>query len=849
MTTNHRLTVAAAVATILASLSLYPIFIGALWFWAGAGAVIAVAGAGTLTRMRQLPLIVCLAGGLLGLLLYLNLAFEAAHSLLWIIPTPGSLGALWRLAGDGLNDSSNLAPPVPTERPMVLLAAGGIGLAAVLTDLLAVRLRSSALAGLPLLMLFTEPFTVSVSRSALGTTAVFCLGAAGYLAMLSADGRERIRSWGRYRPKQAQRPDTSALAAAGRRVGLASVVVALCAPLLVPGLHATRLFSGGAGIGGNGKGSGGSVQLPDPEAQLQTELRESQPQQVLSYRTAASAPGYLQVYVLDNLTNSGWQMFGQSAASVPLGTRLPAPVGLQDTQWATNVTTTVSIAKNVSSAALPGGKTATFLPVPYPATRISVAGQWQADPANLMILSSSTQLGGLNYVVNSLDVDPPTQILDAASRPPANIAGYYLKVPAAYDSLRSLAERITAKEKTPFRKALALQNYFDGSGSRFGYTLNAPTITGASGLADFLEATKRGYCQQFSYAMAVLARLIGIPSTVAIGYTQGTHTSGDTWVVKTSDAHAWPELYFQGAGWIRFEPTPAGADGQGTATPPTYTIPVSSSSGTSSATAGSGGSTSGSSNNSKGLPAGLNHILAPPGENGAGKVSASSAKPDRALPWIYAGFAVLALLVLAVIVPATARQIIRYRRWRPARAPRAAAADGTTGENAAGAGAGAEDIIAAGAEAGDATAADQAAANTAAARAAWRELGDDLTDYRVGYLPSESPRALARRVAARLQLAPHAAEALDRVAVAAERAQYSARPSPSDSLRHDSTVLRRAIAAGVPRRARWRARIFPVSVLTPAFIGVSQALDVFSRVNPGVLRKVAMPRRHRAAEG
>jgi transglutaminase-like putative cysteine protease len=845
--TNHRLTVAAAVATILASLSLYPIFLGALWFWAGAGAVIAVAAAGTLTRLRQLPLIVCLAGGLLGLLLYLNLAFEAGHSLLWIIPTPASIGDLWRLAGDGISKSGTYAPPVPPVRGMVLLAAGGIGLTAVLTDLLAVRLRSSALAGLPLLMLFTEPFTVSVTRGALGTTVVFCLGAAGYLAMLSADGRDRIRAWGRSRPKPDQGPDTRALAAAGRRVGLASVVVALCAPLLVPGLHATRLFSGGLDIGGSGKGGGGgSVQLPDPEVQLQAELKEGQPQQVLTYRTTASSPGYLQVYDLDNLTNSGWQMFGQSVATVPLEARLPAPVGLRNTEYATAVTTTVTIAKNVSSAAQPGGKAATFLPVPYPATAISVGGQWQTDPANLMIFSPSTQLAGLNYTVNSLDVDPPTQVLDDAGPPPANIAGYYLKVPAAYGSLRSLAQRITAKAKTQFQKAVALQNYFDGSGSRFSYTLDAPTITSASGLADFLEATKQGYCQQFSYAMAVLARLIGIPSTVAIGYTQGTHVSGDTWVVKTSDAHAWPELYFQGAGWIRFEPTPAGADGQGTATPPTYTIPVSSSSGTgSTSTLGGATGTSGKPANTHGVPAGLKNILPPPGDDSAGNPLASSAKPDRALPWIYAGFALLALLVLAVIVPATARQVIRYLRWRPASAPHAvAAAEGSTAGGSA-ADAGEQDIIASGAA--DATASDPAA-DAAAARAAWRELRDDLTDYRVGYLPSESPRAIARRLAARLQLAPRATEALDRVAIAAERAQYSARPCPSDSLRDDSTVLRRAIAAAVPRRARWQARIFPASVLTPVFIGVSQAVDVFSRVNPGVLRRMVAPRRHRVAE-
>ena len=149
---------------------------------------------------------------------------------------------------------------------MVLLAAGGIGIAALLTDLIAVRLGSAALAGLPLLLLFTEPFTLSVSRGFLGTTVAFCVGVAGYLALLSSEGRDRIREWEHPDPAAHDAPDTRPLAAAGRRVGFASVVLALCLPLFIPGLHATRLFGGQPGIGGTaaaaraaaGRGASGS---------------------------------------------------------------------------------------------------------------------------------------------------------------------------------------------------------------------------------------------------------------------------------------------------------------------------------------------------------------------------------------------------------------------------------------------------------------------------------------------------------------------------------------------------------------------------------------------------------------
>ena len=71
--------------------------------------------------------------------------------------------------------------------------------------------------------------------------------------------------------------------------------------------------------------------------------------------------------------------------------------------------------------------------------------------------------------------------------------------------------------------------------------------------------------------MAVLARLIGIPSRIAYGFTSGSSLGDNEWQVTTHDAHAWPELYFSGSGWLRFEPTPSGPTGQGTAYQPTYT--------------------------------------------------------------------------------------------------------------------------------------------------------------------------------------------------------------------------------------------------------------------------------------
>ena len=197
MTVNVRMTVTTAVACVLASIDLLPLFSDSLWFVIAIGAVAVVAGTGMLTRLRPLPAPACLLAGVAALLLYLNLIFEVRHSWVLVIPTPGSLSRLWDLIVAGLHDASRYAPPAPDRPGLLLLAAGGVGITAVAADLIAARLRSTALAGLPLLILFTVPVMMNAPHDQLTTGLGFCLGGAGYLAMLSADGRERIRVWGR----------------------------------------------------------------------------------------------------------------------------------------------------------------------------------------------------------------------------------------------------------------------------------------------------------------------------------------------------------------------------------------------------------------------------------------------------------------------------------------------------------------------------------------------------------------------------------------------------------------------------------------------------------------------------
>jgi transglutaminase-like putative cysteine protease len=775
MRDTDKLTVAAGVATMLASLALYPIVSGPSWFWTSSAGVIVVGLTGTLTRKRTLPPLVCLAAEIVGLLLWLNLRFEASRSLL-VIPTPGSISALWDLAGQGLDASKGLAPPVAPTPPMLLLVAGGVGFTAVLVDLIAVRLRSAAIAGLPLLMIFTEPFAVDVTRSATGTAIVFCLAAAGYLALLSTDGRQRVRTWGRVAGSAQFAPDTTALASTSRRVGLMSVVVALCIPLLVPGLHATRLLSGVWTFAGSGNGS---VSLPSPITSLSSQLAESR-QTVLTYTSSNpdGATQYLQEYVLGQLTDNGFTWV-PSPRTYAVDPGLPAPAGLDRATTPTSTErTTIKFSSVLTSASV------NFLPMPYPARTLNASGTWSADPGTLMVLGPE-KLAGLSYEVTSLNVAPTASELSHAAAPPASIKSQYASVPGGYASLLPLAESITKSAHTELAKAQALESYLSTTGG-YTYTLQAPPVTDAATLTTFLEQNKRGYCEQFAYAMTVLARLLGIPARLTIGYTAGQHQSNGSWVVRSSDAHAWPELYFSGVGWIRFEPTPVGPDGQGTATSPSYAIAPTS--------GGSTGNSSGSHVTTPSQPtAGASpgsanvhlHVRDSGGDSGQVAITAHRSSGN---PWPLAGLAVLALIALSLILPSLLKVVARVVRWHSATGP---------------------------AEVAD---------------AAWRQFRADLADYRIAVKPSESPRALAARVVEELGLPAITANAIQRLALAAERARYSASPASPDGLRADTVLARRAIAAVVGRRARLRAWLAPMSVLGPAATLTSRSLDSGARL-------------------
>ncbi|WP_238656123.1 DUF4129 domain-containing transglutaminase family protein [Paenibacillus piscarius] len=166
------------------------------------------------------------------------------------------------------------------------------------------------------------------------------------------------------------------------------------------------------------------------------------------------------------------------------------------------------------------------------------------------------------YTVKSvLPVTDPAVLRKVKEDDPDPVTSQYLQLPATLPArVRALGKQLTAAQATRYDAAAAVADYLQ---SRYTYTLQTRVPpSGAEFTDDFLFATRQGYCVHFATAMTVLLRSSGIPARYVQGYGPGTPVPGSVpqrYTITEGDAHAWAEVYFPGAGWVPFDPTPAAA--------------------------------------------------------------------------------------------------------------------------------------------------------------------------------------------------------------------------------------------------------------------------------------------------
>ncbi|MFD4023411.1 DUF3488 and DUF4129 domain-containing transglutaminase family protein [Streptomyces sp. NPDC058576] len=765
MSGRARLALSAYAATLLAAGALIPLVEGVGWLVQAAVLLGVQSGVGALARRVPLARTLTIAAQAVVTLVLLTLVFARSHALLGVLPGPQAVMRLGELLVAGGEDVGTYSTPAPLTDGIKLMVVGGVILIGLAVDAMAVTFRSAAPAGLPLLALYSV--AAGLSDGGAGWL-WFLLAASGYLLLLLAEGRDRLSQWGRVFGGAAR--NTGGLAdglsgvsggpspvRTGRRIGVLALGIALVAPLALPALDSGLL--GGSGPG-NGRGSGGgTISAVNPLVSLQNNLNQPENREVMTYRSNIEDPQslYLRILALDEFNGSEWRSSTRRLTDLP--DRLPQPAGLGGDVSVTEVRTNISASRSYQQ---------TYLPLPYPASEVRVGGRWRYEPEGRTLVGDDGQTTrGARYEVGSLVVEPTAEQLASAGAPPEELLREYTQVPGSLPGVvAETAERVTEGSANAYERAVKLQDWFASEGG-FTYDTTVTSGTGSSAIARFLR-DKEGFCVHFSFSMAAMARTLGIPARVAVGFTPGTMKSDGAISVGLRDAHAWPELYFEGVGWTRFEPTPSRGS------TPSWTrpeVPTDSASEAAEPSTGTSAAPSAVPSAEDSCPPQLRQ------EGGCGP----SPEPGAALPTdrgTPAGTVLLVMLVAVLVLVLPLSPLLWRNRTRSSRL-------GSGGRTPA-----------------------DAAAQTLAA---WREITDTAWDH--GIAPDESltPRKAAARIVRLGRLDTTAAEAVHRVASSVEQVLYAPEPRPAPGLAEDASAVRAGLRASTGRGTRLRATLLPRS--------------------------------------
>ncbi|HEX7658893.1 MAG TPA: DUF3488 and transglutaminase-like domain-containing protein, partial [Pseudonocardiaceae bacterium] len=457
----------------------------------------------------------------------------------------------------------------------------------------------------------------------------FLLGAGAYTLLLAIDGMVRRRAW---------RGRIGLPAGEYGRGAPAAVAVTAVAAVIALGVGSTVTVVGTAGRlpGGN---DAETTQLGiKPFTTLRGMLATGNSTELFDVRGLPDDGPYLRALTLSRYQpNVGFISNGVMPSGVPADGVLPGAPGTAPGDATTSITIEPMAWNDV------------WLPVfasPHQLTNVFYSYRYDVNSG---IVYSPRSEHPNEYVEQAMLEEPTaTELRAAGTDYGASIGSQYLQTGPLDPRVRELTQRITAGATTPFDRAVAIYSYFTTPGNGFVYSTKTGPATSSDALVDFLFNNKTGYCEQYSSAMAVMLRSIGIPTRVAIGFTDGT-LSGDHRVISSRDAHAWDEVYFPGYGWITFDPTPL-TDGRGRV--PSYLVGTGATPGAPAAN-GAGGQNQRQSGPSP----------APQGGNQMQRSGAAGGGPAAAADSGWRWWTLVALLVIAAA--ATAGLLLVRRRTPP----------------------------------------------------------------------------------------------------------------------------------------------------------------------------------------
>jgi transglutaminase-like putative cysteine protease len=736
--------------------------------------VAAVVGAATLVRILHGPAGLQVLAMMAALLLVLTWLFPSGGEIASLIPTLDTFehfNALFVQSGEEIR---NQAVPVRDLDGLLLLATTGIGLVGVLVDLAAVGIRRPALAGLPMLAIYSVPVAVLPD----GVSFVsFALAGTGFLWLLVSDSVDRVRRFGRRFSGEGRGVEIwepSPLSAAGRRLGVIGIIAAILVPLAVPTMTSTLMDKFGTGPGGLGPGPGGPGAAPatvDMNAMLSDNLNLHESFEMVRVRTNDPSPYYLRLGVAEQISTEGFSATPPSGSRIPADLPFPVPVE--------GVTMFGPYQAEVEVTGLSLGLAPIY---PFVTGIDGLDSNWSLDEDTGQVFSTRRDISGSTYRFEYLRANYSASLLRTAGPiATADEAVLPLILVPQYDPVTDLVRELTAGAQTQYDKVRALYDYFS---TENGFRYSLATIEGDSGSAivDFLE-NKRGFCVQYAAGLAWLVREAGFPARVAFGFTRGNGVRDGVSSLTNQNLHAWTEVYFPGFGWVPFDATPGTSVPGSTRT--TWAPDPNEDPDDDPTAAPSPGVTAGP------LPS-VNPGQEPGFEEGEGPTGGNQSIAINS--WHIAGAAAAVVLLIILFAPSARRRALRRNR-RARTGSVIALTPAPPGQ---------EDLVT------DPAAMSQAQRD---AHAAWAELLDTMIDYGVLVDPSETPRATAGRLATTPQLASYGRPQTAVLARAEERARYAPTPVRPTNLDEAVQAARKAFEDEATRWQRISARLFPKSVL------------------------------------
>ena len=461
------------------------------------------------------------------------------HTTWYGVPTGETLQVGGEVLREARGTFADVKSPAPVLDGFLLATLLALTITAATADWAAFRAGAAIEACVPALSIFLFTAYLGTPRHRALAFAAFVAGVLTFLLTQQLIRQRRSQAW--FGGKSSGGPSALARAAAG--VGALAIGAGLLIGPNLPTADDPAIIK----LKGRGRHGPSNRTTISPLVDIRGRLVDFQNVEVFTVQSQARA--YWRLTGLDIFDGQAWKSEDNYRdAGDDLDRDVPS-----------NRAAFTSVTQRFSISAL----ASIWLPAAYRPEAVSGLDDVSFAPASASLITAQDTTDGLTYRVDSSVPDFTPQDLDTApALAPTEVVERYISLPANLSTSRlaALSQQITQRATTPYQKARALQDFFHGNG--FRYDLRITAGHDGNALERFLFQSRRGYCEQFAGAYGVLARLAGLPTRIAVGFTPGTLEADGMYHVRDEHAHAWPEVYLHGFGWVAFEPTPGrGAPG------------------------------------------------------------------------------------------------------------------------------------------------------------------------------------------------------------------------------------------------------------------------------------------------